>query len=101
MKDNGTNRSPKFYVAQGITLRMHEAILHVNDAPEEKFSSEAHRQRAINSLMERTAETLETMSHVGVITVEECWLLRHEFYHKVIHDIMGSRVEISRKEDAA
>ena len=61
-------KSPKFYVADGIVLRMREAIAYVIDHVEHVGSG---KERAIDALRKRTFGTLDTLHYSGVITEDE------------------------------
>lgn len=67
MKDDG-RKSPKFYVADGIVLRMREAIAHViDDISHPRFPTDMH----VNSLKRHTFDVLDRLHHSGVITEDE------------------------------
>lgn len=71
-------RSPKFYVAEGVMLRMRESIAYVldNSNPDITISHVARRERALS---ERTKQVMETLETCGLITRSE----RVEIMHKM------------------
>jgi hypothetical protein len=61
-------KSPKFYIAEGIMLRMREAIAYVFDELDLTDVAKDRRERA---LMLQNSGVLESLTHCGVITTEE------------------------------
>lgn len=69
-------RSPKYYVAEGIMLRLREAVAEVLDRQYVDARTTARRERAI---AERCNQVLRTLRTCEVITVEEEVAIRHKF----------------------
>ena len=61
-------KSPKFYVADGIVLRMREAIAYVIDHVE---GHNSHQQRRVDTLIGQTRTTLDSLVQCCIITAEE------------------------------
>ena len=66
-------KSPKFYVADGIVLRMREAIAHVID---DVLHDGAIQCRAVDSIRRQTFNTLDTLYYSDVITENEALELK-------------------------
>lgn len=66
-------KSPKFYVADGIVLRMREAIAYVINHVE---GYDSLQQRRVNRLVDTTAWALDDLCTCKVITREEYTELR-------------------------
>jgi len=66
-------KSPKFYVADGIVLRMREAIAHVID---DVLHDGAIQCRAVDSIRRQTFNTLDTLYYSDVITEDEALELK-------------------------
>ena len=72
-------RSPKFYVAEGVMLRMRESIAYVLDNPDPEISI-THTARRERALSGRTKQVLETLMDCGIITLEECTEIKHKLW---------------------
>ena len=84
-------RSPKYYVAEGVMLRMRESIAYVLDHPNPEIST-AHTARRERALDDRTKQVLGTLETCGLITREECVEIKHKFWDLLDKD------EIKRQE---
>ena len=71
-------KSPKFYVADGIMLRMRESIAYVLDNPGD--ITPTHLARRERALSDRTHRVLETLETCGLITKAECVEIKHKFW---------------------
>ena len=72
-------KSPKFYVAEGVMLRMREAIAYVLDNPDPTITA-THTARRERALSDRTHRVLETLETCGLITKAECVEIKHKFW---------------------
>jgi len=61
-------KSPKFYVADGIVLRMREAIAYLIEHVEYSGSM---KDRCVLSLKKQTFNTLDSLHYAGMITEDE------------------------------
>jgi hypothetical protein len=66
-------KSPKFYVADGIVLRMREAAAHVID---DVLHDGAIQDRAVDAIRRQTFDTLDTLYYSDVITEDEALELK-------------------------
>jgi hypothetical protein len=78
MSERGKH-SPKFYVAEGVMLRMRESIAYVLDNPDPTITI-THTARRERALSDRTKQVLETLEICGVITREECVEIKHKLW---------------------
>ena len=78
-------KSPKFYVADGIMLRMRESIAYVLDNPDPEIST-AHTARREQALSDRTKHVLETLRNCGLITSAECFEILHKLWDLLDED---------------
>jgi len=62
------HKSHKFYVADGIVLRMREAIAYVIDHVEH---AGGRKNRCVESLRRQTFDTLDGLHYSGIITEDE------------------------------
>jgi len=72
-------KSPKFYVAEGVMLRMRESIAYVLDNPDPTITR-THTSRRERALSGRTKQVLETLMDCGIITLEECTDLKKKLW---------------------
>ena len=72
-------RSPKFYVAEGVMLRMRESIAYVLDNPDPAITA-THTGRRERALSGRTKQMLETLMDCRIITLEECTDLKKKLW---------------------
>ncbi len=93
MKDT-EKKSPKFYVAEGVMLRMRESIAYVLDNPDPTITR-THTARRERALSDRTKQVLETLMNCGIITLEECTDLKKKLWNLLDED------EVKRREKAA
>ena len=82
-------KSPKFYVADGIMLRMRESIAYVLDDPKVIGNQRSRYERALSN---RTGQVLETLMICGIITPDEFIELKDKLW-----DLLGQD-EIKRQE---
>jgi len=73
-------KSPKFYVAEGVMLRMRESIAYVLDNPTLQDITPSHMARRERALSDRTHRVLETLETCGLITKAECVEIKHKFW---------------------
>ncbi len=66
-------KSPKFYVADGIVLRMREAIAHVID---DVLYDGTCQDEAVDGIRKQTFNTLDTLYYSDVITEDEALELK-------------------------
>ncbi len=93
MKDT-EEKSPKYYVAEGVMLRMRESIAYVLDNPDSTITN-THLARRERALGDCTKQVLETLMNCGVITLEECTDLKKKLWDLLDED------EVKRREKAA
>lgn len=87
-------KSPKYYVAEGVMLRMRESIAHVLDNPDPTITT-THLARRERALSDRTKQVLETLMNCGIITLEECTDLKKKLWDLLDKD------EVKRREKAS
>lgn len=93
MKD-AEKKSPKFYVAEGVMLRMRESIAYVLDSPDPTITR-THVARRERALSDRTHRVLETLETCGLITKAECVEIKHKFW-----DLLDTDEEKRREKTA-
>ena len=78
-------KSPKFYVAEGVMLRMRESIAYVLNNPDPTITR-THTARRERALSDRTRQVLETLHNCGVITLEEFVELKLKLWNLLDED---------------
>jgi hypothetical protein len=73
-------KSPKFYVAEGVMLRMRESIAYVLDNPTPQDITPSHLARRERALGNRTKQVLETLEVCGLITRAECVEIKQKLW---------------------
>ena len=78
-------KSPKFYVAEGVMLRMRESIAFMLDNPNPTITR-THAARRERALVDRTKQALETLHICEVITLMECAELKKKLWDLLDED---------------